>query len=117
MRLRDLNARLLKIVDEKTSEYVDDLADAQGIMFQCPRCAAGKPVEEEDGQRFVRGAHSVICWFADRGVPDERTPGPGRWRPGGTSIDDLTFVGPGSASVLLTSGCGWHGFVRNGDAA
>lgn len=30
-------------------------------------------------------------------------------------LSDLTFIGPGAASVLVT-GCGWHGFVKNGEA-
>jgi hypothetical protein len=36
----------------------------------------------------------------------------------GTGFDDLTLNAdpPGTArSVLLTSGCGWHGFVNNGE--
>ena len=105
--LRELEARLLIREDDRMRGTTEDLAEAQGIMFICPKCF------HEDG---AVGAHSVLCWFKNRGVPDDEVPGPGRWNPSGTSLDDLTFVPPGAVSVLLTSGCGWHGFVRNGRA-
>jgi hypothetical protein len=91
----------------KAFREVDNLADADGICFLCPKCFV-------DNHGSV-GTHSVICWFAGR-VPDDLDPRPGRWNPAGTGIDDLTFVGPGAASVLLTGGCGWHGFVKDGRA-
>ena len=91
---------------------VPTLAEAQGVQFLCPKCYA------ENGG--ARGVHLVVCWSRSRGVPDEATPGPGRWTLVGTGLHDLTLNGdpPGAArSVLLTSGCGWHGFVTNGEAA
>lgn len=119
MRLTDLDAHF---IGNRTADgsfvRMTSLFGAQGVMFQCPKCAEGKERGEEDGRRFV---HSVICWFktpigADP-VPDDAFPKPGRWNPSGTSLDDLTFVEPGAVSVLLTGeGCGWHGFVRNGEA-
>jgi hypothetical protein len=84
------------------------LAEAEGVMFLCPLCFAANGGSQ--------GTHSVICWFVGK-VPDDRTPKPGRWVPAGTSIEDLTFVGPDAASVLLIGGCNWHGFVKNGDAS
>ena len=63
------------------------------------------------------GTHAVICWFKGK-VADDVEPGPGRWNPQGTCLDDLTFVPPGPVSVFLTGeGCKWHGFVKKGDAA
>ena len=124
MKLSDLNARLVARVapcaemPNGGSRTVYSLAEADGVMFQCPQCAAGKPVVEEDGKRFVRGAHYIMCWFRGR-VPDDVDPRPGRWTPSGTGLADLTFVPgepPMAISVLLTSGCCWHGFVRNGEA-
>ena len=85
---------------------VSSLPEADGICFLCPKCyvANAGPV----------GTHSVICWFEDR-VADDVQPGPGRWKPQGTSFDDLSFVtGKKSHSVLLLGGCAWHGFVTNG---
>lgn len=122
MRLADLSAELVKLTTADGSGWriVETLAEAQGVMFQCPKCAIGKIVEEEDGRRFVRGAHSIICWFRGRGVSDEVEPGPGRWTPSGSGLHDLTFVPgdpPMACSVLLLSGCEWHGFVRDGEAA
>jgi hypothetical protein len=115
VKLRDLDAKLLKVLpDDREGRKVFDteaattLADADGIMFLCPKCyqANGGPV----------GTHVVICWFAGK-VDGSLDPKPGRWNPGGTGIDDLTFVGPGATSVQLVGGCNWHGFVTNGEAA
>lgn len=107
MRLRDLEATFTKRIDGRSRRMDVPYAEADGVQFLCPKCFAanGGPV----------GTHLVICWFVGR-VPDDETPGPGRWVPSGTGIDDLTFIGPNAASVLLQGGCGWHGFVRDGDA-
>lgn len=114
MRLRDLEAALIRRDARDDGVYhvqVETLAEADGILFLCPKCFA------ENGGRV--GTHMVICWFEGK-VPDDAVPGPGRWTPTGAGLDDLTFV-PGqritAVSVLLTGGCGWHGFVRDGDAA
>jgi hypothetical protein len=103
--LRDLDAYLMRCIDDAHAKDALNLVDADGVSFLCPKCYTfnGGPV----------GTHRVWCWFVGR-VPDDRLPVPGRWIPGGTGIDDLTFRGPGAASVLLTGGCGWHGFVKSG---
>ncbi len=126
MRLLDLDAHFLGKYNEvdKSHYQLDSIENAQGVMFQCPKCSIGKEKSQEtkDGKtrRFVKGAHYVICWFANPRnsprVPDDASPGPGRWYFEGDSLDNLTFTGPGACSVLLTSGCGWHGFIKNGDA-
>lgn len=89
---------------------VETLAEAQGVDFLCPLCFAknGGPI----------GTHHVTCWSRSRGVPDDASPGPGRWRLDGTSLADLTLnEEPGkSRSVALIGGCAWHGFVTNGRA-
>lgn len=120
MKLRDLDGRFLKLTKPDGSErlMVESLADADGVMFQCPKCAEGKERGEENGRRFVRGAHYVVCWFVGK-VPDDVNPKPGRWTPSGTSLDDLTFVPgdpPRAVSVAITAGCMWHGHVKNGAA-
>lgn len=114
MKLRDLEARFVGEVsqDGKYFRYLDSVEGAQGIMFLCPKCF------KANGGRV--GTHMVLCWFANPRnapkVPDNMDPKPGRWNFQGETIDELTFVGPGAFSVLLTSGCNWHGFVKNGDA-
>lgn len=114
MKLRDLEAKLYRCTEpgsDRSLTPVDRVSDAQCVMFLCPKCFA------EKGSKV--GVHSVMCWFHAPGVKPEWTPNPGRWNPSGTSIDDLTFVGPGAFSVQLPSGegqCGWHGFVKDGDA-
>lgn len=111
MRLVDLQAQLLRYErrdDGVFLPHAETLAEAHGISFLCPLC-----YQKNNG---TVGTHSVICWFEDR-VPDDAVPGPGRWKPVGTGIEDLSFVpGKKSNSVLLLSGCAWHGFVTNGDA-
>ena len=110
MRLRDLEARFVrwdKSDDGRiTLPFADSIQDAHGVIFVCPKCF------NDLGGRV--GAHSCICWFVGR-VPQDAEPGPGRWNPSGSGIDDLTFIGPGLTSVLLTGGCGWHGFIQNGE--
>lgn len=93
---------------EKVYKPVDSIDDAQGVWFLCPLC-----FEKNHGPV---GTHLVGCWFNGRGVPADETPGPGRWNPSGTGLHDLTFVPPGAVSVLLTGGCGWHGFIVKGHA-
>lgn len=108
MKLVELRAQFIKITSVREFSHVQTLPEAQGIIFLCPKC-----FEVQGGQI---GTHSVICWFANCGVPDDLDPKPGRWNPAGTGYDDLTFVPPGPVSVLLLGGCGWHGFVKDGDA-
>lgn len=107
--LRELEAEFVKDTDGgKTITPVRTLAEADGVMYLCPKCYAAN--------KGRAGTHMVLNWFEGK-VPDERDPKPGRWNPVGTSLDDLTFVpGKKSQSVLLTSGCAWHGFVTNGTA-
>jgi len=101
--LRELEAYFLRRVDDTHFRRVETLAEADGVQFLCPKCYAANsgPV----------GTHGVICWSP--GVPQTTHPVPGRWRMEGTDLDDLTLVA-GSSSVLLTSGCAAHFFVRGG---
>lgn len=125
MKLRDLNAKFLRrdVSAVDPNVFVDGvkhpdgvrllyvpvatLAEADGITFECPIC------------KGTKRQHSVICWFVGK-VPDDAVPGPGRWTPNGTGLDDLTFV-PGKPPIavsvqLLGEGCRWHGFVKKGEA-
>lgn len=97
-------------------DKVETQVEAQGIRFLCPLCFA------KIGS--ARGTpHSVIVPFAGRGWPDAYLPGMGdkqpdgtvrRWTAEGTNFDNLTV----KPSVLLSgSGCGWHGFITNGEAS
>jgi hypothetical protein len=87
---------------------VDSLGDASGVSFVCPICLL-----RNSGSR--PGVHSVICWFTGVPLPEQGGPhpAPGRWNvsPASTSIDDLTFCGPGAYSVALPCG---HGYVSQG---
>lgn len=110
--LQDLDATFLRMVETNAWRHQFELAGADGVMFLCPKCWTS------NGNSKV-GTHSVICWFVGR-VPDDLSPKPGRWTPSGTGLTDLTFVPgdpPKAISVHLTGGgCGWHGFVKNGNA-
>lgn len=112
LRLTLLRPQFLRYEKRDGQVYlpnVDHIMQAQGIQFLCPKCFV------ENGGSI--GTHSVICWSRSRGVPDDARPGPGRWSLDGIGYDDLTLdtdVGSPSRSVLLTSGCRWHGFVTKG---
>lgn len=113
MRLTELEPKFIRYECNGNIETfipVDSIDQCQGIIFLCPKCFA-------DNNGPV-GTHSVICLSRSRGVPDDATPGPGRWAIEGTGFHDLTLNGdpPNSArSVLLQGGCAWHGFVTNGE--
>jgi hypothetical protein len=109
MKLAELEPRLLNINEPGLYGTAESLAEAQGIMFLCPKCFAAR------GGNV--GTHSILCWFTGRGVPDDLAPKPGRWVPSGIGIDDLTFIGPAAASVLLQSpaGCRAHFKICNGE--
>lgn len=107
MKLSDLEPSFLTVIEPgKVHQMTSDLVDlthgrAQGIRFLCPKCF------EENGGAV--GTHGVQCWFRDADVPEIEEPKP-RWGMSGSSFADLTL----SPSILLTSGCGWHGFVTAG---
>lgn len=86
---------------------VSTLAEAQGVEFL-------DPVEFTKNGGPV-GTSTVICWFKDRGVPDDVSPGPGRWNVSGSNFSDLTL----DPSVDLSMGGQkpgwWHGWVKNGE--
>lgn len=79
----------------------DTIAEAQGIVFQCPVCK-------------TTNGHYINVTFRDRGVPDHlgshnRENKPSRWAVSGTSFEDLTL------HPSVDVGC-WHGWVTNGEA-
>lgn len=108
MRLRELDAHFMKIVDATSQIMVDTLAEAHGIRFLCPKCF--------DANEGEVGTHYVCCWFV--GVDPERDPKPGRWAAAGNDLEDLTFIAsPGhTPSVKLLTGCCWHGYIQSGAA-
>jgi hypothetical protein len=105
LTLVQLEAHLLRRDPKDGREQhvqVDALAQAQGVWFLCPKCFTANG--------GAAGTHMVLCWFRDRGVPAEVTPGPARWVVTGTGLDDLTL----SPSIQLLGACKWHGFIVAG---
>lgn len=105
MKLTDLAPHWITAF-EASGHYedkVDRQADAQGVRILCPKCFAenGGPV----------GTHSVLVPFADRGVPPDAMPQMPRWAATGNTFEDLSTT----PSILIVGGCGWHGFITNGD--
>lgn len=112
MKLTELDAKFVRYETRNGSQQwtipVEAFADAQGIMFLCPVCFTKNngPV----------GTHLVDVTFEGRGAAADQgshgTDGqPTRWAVSGDRFENLTT----SPSVLLVGGCGWHGFITNGD--
>lgn len=98
MRLVDLDARFVLATAHGWRD-VDDMSEAEGVIFDCPKCLA----------------HKIMTWFHNAPLVLPGDPSSGkRWAPSGTCLSDLSL----SPSILLTSpeGCGWHGYVRDGEA-
>lgn len=122
MRLRELDATF--VGDWRPGGYrrLESMQGAQGLLFQCPQCAIGKP-KAEDG--CIAGDHYVLCWFANpigaAAVPASAIPGPGRWTFSGASIDDAMLSPSVNCDTHPTishpGDCHWHGYVRNGEAS
>ncbi len=114
LRLTDLQPQFVRyfIADGVVRhQHVHTICEAQGVRFLCPKCYVANGMKPE-------GVHSVVCWSSSRGTPDSAVPGPGRWSLDGTGYTDLTLNGDGgkSRSVHLTNGCGWDGYITNGEA-
>lgn len=103
MRLVDLEARFLRVAHPGHFTGTE-FEHAQGIVFLCPLCF------RKNGGEV--GTHSVIVWFAERGVPDNLDP-KGRWEAVGTCLNDLTVT----PSIQVVGGCAWHGYVVKGEVS
>lgn len=55
--LLDLNAEFIRNWAEKSHRRQESIQGAQGVIFQCPKCAVGKVYAYEAGRGFYRGAH------------------------------------------------------------
>lgn len=104
MKLIELEPHFLKLKTPTSWMRVDSIEEADGVLFLCPKCFQQDPVGPI-------GTHSIICWRPR--VSQDVSPKPGRWEFTGTGYADLSLVA-GSSSVLLTSGCRAHFFVRAG---
>lgn len=101
VQLVDLEPTFL-VIDQSNvhRRELDDMARAQGLMLLCPKCLYD-----------VRArSHSLLCWFADRDVPDVEMPTGARWVAIGTSYADLTLEG----DIAVRGGCGWRGQIARG---
>jgi hypothetical protein len=105
MRLVELEPQFIKVKSEIEFTEVNDIKDADGIMFLCPVCF------KNNGNSNI-GTHMIICWRPN--VPQTINPKPGRWEFLGTGYDDLELRA-GSSSILLTGGCNAHFFIKNGE--
>ncbi len=104
--LSQLEAEFLKCSLETAGPFVGrdllsrvaTLAEADGIMFMCPKC-------------FETNGHQVRVFFRGRGAPDrlgKNSKGVTvRWNASGTGLADLVLT----PSIQIEGCCGWHGFV------
>lgn len=106
----ELSPKFIKSNSEGGWRAVDSADDADGVMFLCPLCY------QRNGGSV--GTHQVVIW--DLTVPiSPLFSGPGRWALEGETLGSLSLspAAPGRAhSVHLQGGCGWHGYVTNGQA-
>jgi hypothetical protein len=105
MKLTELNPQFLKILDERTFQHTDDIAEADGMCFLCPVCFVTN--------NGTVGTHSCICWQPR--VPQTINPIPGRWNFSGTGYSDLTLTAGSSSILLQGEGCKAHFFITNGE--
>lgn len=101
----------VEVKDQEYRHEVESLDEAQGIVFLCPKCL-------QQNNQSRPGVHSVEVSFAERGVKDNQGTHnslglPVRWHVSGHNFEDLTT----QPSVLLTSLCGWHGFIAAGEVS
>jgi hypothetical protein len=129
MRLIELEPRFMKswIEHHPPGEWVDGVMSPDGVHryrkevatieeadcidFLCPLCFA------KNGGAV--GTHGCMVSFAGRDIPAgcgsiDSSGQPSRWTiVSGTTMNDLTL----QPSILLSGpGCGWHGFITNGEA-
>jgi len=101
MRLSELQPTFLVIEKSNVQRReVDDLRAAHGLMFACPRCL----------RSVLERRHSVVCWFADRSVPEGEMPSWARLPVKGSTYDDLTVDGV----IAVRGGCRWRGRIQAG---
>lgn len=134
VRLRDLDAQWICDADEAKRSYRrrsdGTIAGAQGVLFQCPLCGAGLEPGEENGRRFLRGAHYILVCFSNpvmtNVAPDTTAGGAPRWRiESGSTLDDLTLSPSINCDIPWKdkdgvehpSSCRFHGYIRNGEVA
>lgn len=94
MKLRDLEGQLIHSTPEGWRD-VDTFAEADGVIFDCPLC----------------GGHKITVFSTEAPAELEAAPNGKRWTLSGTSLDDLSAT----PSIQLTSGCMWHGHIRDGE--
>jgi hypothetical protein len=108
VKLTELEPHLYRYGGDKSFTSVETVAEADSVMFLCPKCfeANNGPV----------GTHGIRIDFAGKGVPAEvaihNSEGqPVWWNASGNDVRDLTLT----PSILLLHDCEWHGFVTNGE--
>lgn len=84
-----------------------------GLMFNCPHGDAclkkvGVEFPEDAGKHYVSFANPL-----DGGEPFEPNRGP-HWQRIGDTVETLTLT-PSIFSKVERGGCGWHGFITNGE--
>lgn len=112
MNLTELEPQFVRYDTREGRDYivpVNTLAEAQGVQILCPLCFAANngPV----------GTHALDVTFAGRGAADHQGSHaddgkPSRWNVTGDSFENLSTT---PSIHLKGSGCGWHGFITNGE--
>ena len=100
-KLTDLDATFVRWDGSLEGNFFEQLQieGATGVLFYCPKC----------------NNHSVLIW--DKSVPSSVGAYIDRWTMSGTGLTDLTLNPSVNLENANHSGCGWHGWVKNGEAS
>lgn len=94
--LASLNPFFLTRLDETSCEGHDRLAEADGVVMDCPGCRR----------------HRALFW-SDK-VPASAFPGPERHLFSGSGLDDLTVERKGAPHLIVRCPCQWTGHIVDG---
>lgn len=89
MKLTDLDASFIQRLENGNHRHVETIAEAQGIVFQCPECA--KKAERSPDGGYI-GVHYLVLFFSNPMTPPswaQAVHGHSGWEARGGTIAEL----------------------------
>lgn len=108
--VRSAGGKLYMKLSELHPEWVDSYGGRRGVMisFDCP---CGKREVDSEGDDLHRVMLSLVNPLDEKGPYERAYP---MWRRVGTTFDTLSLT-PSVFRDPAKGGCGWHGFVTQGE--